>query len=375
MAPSMVAAAADGKGFNGVEHNFAHLLKGVKYLSGSGISKVPEKYILPAQERPMRREAEPDPLKLIALPLLDFSELQGPNNDAALKSLSDACQDYGFFQLVNHGIPEEVTKGIVEVSKEFFEMPFEERSKYMSSDMYSPVRYGTSFNQSKDKVFCWRDFLKLTCQPMEEVLPHWPSSPPHMRRELAASYAKAAKNLSIALTGAIFRGLEIDQVEEHGAMIEEFKAGSQLMVMNCYPQCPQPDLTLGMPPHSDYGFLTLLLQDQVEGLQIQHRDEWVMVQPVPNALVINVGDHLEIFSNGRYKSVLHRVLANSTQHRVSVASIHTLSSNRTIRPSPSLVDDANPPRYKDTDFASFLDYVSSREPKNKDFLESRKVTR
>ncbi|KAI4341319.1 hypothetical protein MLD38_026054 [Melastoma candidum] len=374
MAPSMVAAAVDGKGFEDADYNFTHLLKGVKHLSRNGISKVPEKYVLPVWERPMTWGAEPDPLKLIALPVVDFSELQGPNNSEALKSLSDACRDYGFFQLVNHGIPEEVTRGIVEVSKKFFELPFEERSKYMSSDMYSPVRYGTSFNQSKDKVFCWRDFLKLTCHPMEKVLPHWPSSPPDMR-ELSAYYAKAAKNLFMELTGAILRGLEINQVEEHGALIEEFKAGSQLMVMNCYPRCPQPDLTLGMPPHSDYGFLTLLLQDQVEGLQIQHQDEWVMVRPIPNARVINVGDHLEIFSNGRYKSVLHRVLANSRQHRVSVASIHTLSSNRTMKPSPSLVDDANPPKYKDTNFASFLDYVSSQEPKNKDFLESRKVTR
>lgn len=77
-------------------------------------------------------------------------------------------------------------------------------------------------------------------------------------------------------------------------IMEKFQDGSQLMVVNCYPPCPQPDLTLGMPPHSDYGFLTLLLQDEVEGLQIQFQDKWVTVEPIPGSFVVNIGDHLEV---------------------------------------------------------------------------------
>lgn len=86
-----------------------------------------------------------------------------------------------WMQLTNHGIPNEVILNMVEGSKRFFELPFEERSKYMSTDMYAPVRYGTSFNQNKDRVFCWRDFLKLSCQPLSGVLPFWPSSPVDFR--------------------------------------------------------------------------------------------------------------------------------------------------------------------------------------------------
>lgn len=81
---------------------------------------------------------------------------------------------------------------------------------------------------------------------------------------------------------------------EDEKLLNEFEKGSQLMVMNCYPQCPEPELTLGMPPHSDYGFLTLLLQDQVEGLQIHYQQKWVTVQPLPNSFVVNIGDHLEV---------------------------------------------------------------------------------
>lgn len=102
------------------------------------------------------------------------------------------------------------------------------------------------------------------------------------------------------LTEAILEsllGATMDKTgEDAEEIIKEFQDGSQLMVVNCYPPCPEPDLTLGMPPHSDYGFLTLLLQDEVKGLQIQHKEKWVTVEPIANAFVVNVGDHLEVGS-------------------------------------------------------------------------------
>lgn len=165
----------------------------------------------------------------------------------------------------------------------------------MSSDMHATVRYGTSFNQNKDNVFCWRDFLKLTCNPnLEHLLPHWPSSPAAFRGS-AAAYAQQTRGLFLMLVEAIVESLGVmDEKEEEREIVKEFEDGSQLMVVNCYPPCPQPELTLGMPPHSDYGFLTLLLQDQVEGLQIHFQNKWVTVKPLPNSFVVNIGDHLEV---------------------------------------------------------------------------------
>lgn len=111
-------------------------------------------------------------------------------------------------------------------------------------------------------------------------------------RSLAATYAKETKELFKMMVKAILESLEIDGDEDEAA--KELEEGSQLVVVNCYPPCPEPELTLGMPPHSDYGFLTLLLQDDVEGLQILYRDEWVTVDPIPSSFVVNVGDHLEV---------------------------------------------------------------------------------
>ena len=99
--------------------------------------------------------------------------------------------------------------------------------------------------------------------------------------------------LFLELVEAVLEALGLD-TEASTVFIEEFKDGSQVMAVNFFPPCPEPELTLGMPPHSDFGFLTLLLQDGVKGLQIQHKGCWLDVDPLPGALVVNVGDHLEV---------------------------------------------------------------------------------
>ncbi|KAF0911495.1 hypothetical protein E2562_011141 [Oryza meyeriana var. granulata] len=102
------------------------------------------------------------------------------------------------------------------------------------------------------------------------------------------------------------------------ALLEECDGGSQMMMVNCFPACPEPELTLGMPPHSDFGLLTILLQDEVSGLEVSYGDGggWAVVEPLAGAVVVNVGDHLEILSNGPYRSVLHRVRVNGRRARV-----------------------------------------------------------
>ena len=85
-----------------------------------------------------------------------------------------------------------------------------------------------------------------------------------------------------------------EEEDQDDDIVEKLQDGSQLLVVNCYPPCPEPELTLGMPPHSDYGFLTLVLQDDVQGLQILFQGKWVTVEPVANSFVVNIGDHLEV---------------------------------------------------------------------------------
>ncbi|KAJ6690542.1 hypothetical protein OIU85_006767 [Salix viminalis] len=120
------------------EERLDEFQKGVKHLCERGITKVPRKYILPALERPVLTKK--DDATSFKLPVIDFDQLQGPNRVHALKSLSKACEEYGFFQLVNHGIACQSIVDMIEAGRKFFELSFEERSKYMSKDLRAPVR-------------------------------------------------------------------------------------------------------------------------------------------------------------------------------------------------------------------------------------------
>ncbi|XP_022685214.1 flavanone 3-dioxygenase 2-like [Setaria italica] len=85
-------------------------------------------------------------------------------------------------QVVNHGVEREVISGLLNVARRFFELPLAARARYMSPDVRAPVRYGTSFNQAKDAVLFWRDFLKLgCCQPLHAAVASWPDEPADLR--------------------------------------------------------------------------------------------------------------------------------------------------------------------------------------------------
>ncbi|CAN6214042.1 unnamed protein product [Urochloa humidicola] len=361
-----------------VEDDDELLLKGVRHLcerSGGGITRLPARYVLPLSDRPATPGGG-------VIPVIDLARLRAAppgcaERAALLAELDAACRDYGFFQVVGHGIGDACGRvgggaAMLDVARRFFELPFGERARHMSPDIRAAVRYGTSFNQLNDGVLCWRDFLKLLCDDLDAVVPTWPDAPADLR-EAVSAYARSCRRLFRELMEAALEALGIGGPAA-GEVLADCDAGSQMLMVNCFPACPEPDLTLGMPPHSDYGFLTVLLQDQVNGLEVRHADTWVLVDPLPGALVVNVGDHFEMYSNGRYKSILHRVRVNSSRSRISVASLHSLPPARVIGPAPELIDDdKNPRRYMDTDFATFLDYLSSAEGKHKSFLQTRRI--
>ncbi|GJN34715.1 hypothetical protein PR202_gb23405 [Eleusine coracana subsp. coracana] len=360
-----------------------NLSKGVRHLCERGaITRLPARYVLPPSQRP----APTASLSSTAcrLPVIDLARLKnkksggGDHGDraAALAELDAACRDYGFFQVVNHGVEE--AHSVFDVARRFFDLPSAQRSRYASSDIRAPVRYGTSFNQRNDGVLCWRDFLKIVVDDDKAAASSssaaWPDAPVDLR-EVVAAYARATRRLFRELMDATLEallGVGGHHDKNKKKMILE-EGSSQMLVVNCYPACPEPDLTLGMPPHSDYGLLTVLLQDQVKGLEIWHEGRWVLVDPIPGALLVNIGDHFEIFSNGRYKSVLHRVRVNSARSRISLASLHSLPPDRVIAPAPELVNDMNPRRYMDTDFEAFLRHIASAEGNHKSFLHSRRI--
>ncbi|RZC90056.1 hypothetical protein C5167_044687 [Papaver somniferum] len=138
-------------------------------------------------------------------------------------------------------------------------------------------------------------------------------------RETIESYSLELSKLSLTLIKSMEKALQINT----NVMAEWFEEVKQSMRMNYYPPCPQSEHVIGLTTHSDPGGLTIVLQlNEVDGLQIKKEETWVPIKPLPNAFAVNIGDILEIMTNGIYRSVEHRATINSSKERLSVATFH-----------------------------------------------------
>ncbi|MCD7446079.1 hypothetical protein HAX54_037286 [Datura stramonium] len=332
-------------------------------LTEKGLTCVPKHYILPPSLRP------DGTLSDTCLPIVDLSLLRRPLlRPQIIQEVHLACKERGFFQVVNHGIPLSVMKDVLDAAAEFFDLPNEEKMHLLSPNVHDPVRYNTSLNDVKDKVSFWRDFLKHYANPISNWIDLWPSKPTCYKEKMG-NYTKAVQKLEEELMEVIFESLELNPNYLH----EDITEGSQVMAVNCYPACPEPDLVLGLPPHTDYSLLTIILQNH-QGLQIMDRDErWHSVPVIEGALIVLVGDHMEVLSNGRYKGAVHRATVNSEKKRLSIASLHSLALGKKVRPAPALVDEQHILSYQEGGISDFLDFISGENIVEVKYIDKLKI--
>ncbi|KAK9945890.1 hypothetical protein M0R45_011381 [Rubus argutus] len=282
----------------------------------------------------------------MAIPVIDFSKLDGEERATTLAQIANGCEEWGFFQLVNHGIPEELLERVKKVSDECFKNEREEKFKK------STLVKSLNEDQKLENVD-WEDVFTLLDDN------EWPSKTPGFK-ETMAEYRAELKKLAERVMEVMDENLGLPK----GYMKKAFNGGEGDNAffgtkVSHYPPCPQPELVTGLRAHTDAGGVILLFQDdKVGGLQILKDGEWIDVQPLPNSIVINTGDQIEVLSNGLYKSVWHRVLATPTGNRRSIASFYNPSLKATIAPAPELVDKAN--QGVDQTYPKFLfgDYMS-----------------
>ena len=113
-------------------------------------------------------------------------------------------------------------------------------------------------------------------------------------RDNLETYSAGLKKLAIQIVELMANALNVDSKE----IRELFGEGVQSMRMNYYPPCPQPELVMGLNPHTDGGSLTILLQlNEVEGLQIKIDGSWIPIKPLPNAFIVNLGDMMEVINH------------------------------------------------------------------------------
>lgn len=337
----------------------------VQSLSHGGGATIPERYVKPLESRPSFRQVA----GAVNIPLIDLGGLYDGDkmSERTLAQVSEACREWGFFQVVNHGVRPELMESAQEVWRQFFHQPMEVKQGYANSPK-TYEGYGSRLGVEKGAVLDWSDYYFLHYLPCNlRDFNKWPSLPISLR-EVIDEYSREI----VRLGGVLLKILSINLGLREDFLQNSFggdNIGACLRV-NFYPKCPQPDLTLGLSSHSDPGGMTFLLPDpDVPGLQVRRCDDWVTVKPAPHAFIVNIGDQIQVLSNAIYKSVEHRVIVNSAQERISLAYFYNPKSDLLIQPAKELLASDKPALYPSMTFDQYRLFIRTKGPKGKSQLQ------
>ncbi|PUZ40155.1 hypothetical protein GQ55_9G401800 [Panicum hallii var. hallii] len=265
-----------------------------------------------------------------SIPIIDLNKLLDPQSSKEeCAKLGSACKQWGFFQLINHGVPDEVICNFRNDMTEFFKQPLEAKKVY-SMEPGNLEGYGQHFVVSEKQKLDWADMFYLMLRPSDSRnLRFWPSNPPSFRDSIDVYSSEAAK-----LVSCLLRSVAMDMAEK----------------------------VVGLSPHTDATGLTLLLQaNGVQGLQIRKDGKWVAINALDGAFMVNVGDILE-----------HRAVVHPTKERTSAALFHQPCQDATVGPLPELVKRDGEALYSSIGYMDFITRFFAAKLDGRDHLESLK---
>ncbi|CAN8270936.1 unnamed protein product [Cochlearia groenlandica] len=272
------------------------------------------------------------------IPLIDFGELDGENRSKTMSLLDHACDKWGFFMVDNHGIDKELMEKVKNMINSHYENHLKE--KFYKSEMVKSLNKGkTSDSDWESSFFIWH-------KPTSNI-----NEIPNISKELSETmdeYVSQLHKFAEKLSKLMCENLGIDQEAITNAFSGS-KGPSFGTKVAKYPECPRPELMRGLREHTDAGGIILLLQDdQVPGLEFLKDGKWFHIPPSRNnTIFVNIGDQVEILSNGKYKSVVHRVMTVKHGSRLSIATFYNPACDAVISPSPKML---YPSGYKFQDY-------------------------
>jgi isopenicillin N synthase-like dioxygenase len=275
-------------------------------------------------------------MKTENIPVIDIRRLDHPDTLAAIDL---ACREWGFFQIVNHGIPQSVTDNIVDEKRK------------ISRTQENPWGY---FDRELTKnVRDLKQIYDFGPGDGETIEPQWPHGMPEFRNAIH-NYYNHNQRLAHRILAAISTNLGMSP----GYLSRGFGPDhTSFLRLNHYPVALTPASTsdghLGVGQHTDSGALTILLQDDQPGLEVFRNNAWHLVEPRRDALVVNIGDIVQVWSNDNYFAALHRVVASVIKPRFSIPFFLSPGYRTNYAPVPTMISNGQPARYKEINWGEF----------------------
>jgi isopenicillin N synthase-like dioxygenase len=288
-----------------------------------------------------------------SVPVIDASKLPDP---ASLRAIDHACREWGFFQVVHHGIDRDVTLALQREMRAFFALPLETKRRV---ERTAENPWGFYDRELTKNTRDWKQIFDCGPDDDPKLRTPWPAGSREFRRALV-DFMGSCERLAFRLLAAISTNLGMPA--DH--LPRGFRPShTSFLRLNYYPVCPAPAQPagvrtpdqghLGVNHHTDSGALTLLRQDDEPGLEVHRAGRWHLVEPRDDALVINIGDIVQVWSNDRYRAALHRVRASADRARFSAPYFFNPAYDTRYAPLPTTIGGGVPARYRPIQWGEF----------------------
>ena len=291
-------------------------------------------------------------LDFTEIPVLDIGPLLARENEhECIEALRSACSEVGFFYIQNHQVSTSLISDIKSAADEFFCAPIDEKMALAISPQiqgYLPLGYRSYEGEKRAGTSHQEGFWIGHERPTSAEYPldgpnQWPEQCASLKGAMLCYFAEVER-----LAVALLRGFSLALSLEGEHLLQYFKKPLSRLKVNHYPpqRSPVREDNLGVVPHTDSGGFTILWQDEIGGLEVQNKNgEWVGAPPVADTFVINIGNIMEIWSNGFFSSTPHRVINCGNHDRYSIPLFVNPSADVFIAPLVGDVDAVQPFHY------------------------------